>query len=177
MTIKILETKELCKGKRIRLYMKKYQVDDRVVDGDAVEFGESVAILPIKDENKIVLLRQFRIPIGRWIYEIPAGRMEKGEDWRISANRELLEETGYIARKLEKICSIYMVPGYSDEIIHIIIAKNLIYKGVKPDEGEIIEIKEVTLEEAKNLIFRQEVGDAKSIIALSLYLMKRKEAI
>ncbi len=169
MEITLLEEKILCRGRRVTLYSRRYLIDDREVIRDVVHFGESVAIVPVKENGDIVLIRQFRAPLNRWIIEVPAGRIEEGEDWRVAAIRELEEETGYRAARLERLMSTYVSPGYSDEVIHIVVAEGLEYVGEHPEPTEVINVFETGIEDALNMVYRGDTVDAKTVIALMLY--------
>jgi len=143
---------------------------------EVVEFPGAVAILPLLDNEKLVLIRQYRVPIKSWIYEIPAGTLEPGEDPEKCALRELEEETGYSAKKLEKLLEIYPSPGYSSEIIHIYIARELSKGEPKTEIDEVIETVEMDLNEALEMIRKGLIKDGKTITALlyyTIYKIKR----
>ncbi|MEI7998402.1 MAG: NUDIX hydrolase [Candidatus Omnitrophota bacterium] len=123
----------------------------------------AVIIAPFLNPNTIVMLRQFRPALGRYIYELPAGTIDVPEKPLVCARRELLEETGFSARKFKKLGSIYPVPGYSTEVIHIFKAEELTQEGANPEEYEVIDIKEVTKKEVKRLFQQGKLMDAKSI--------------
>ncbi len=167
--IRLLEEEVLCRGRRVTLFSRRYWVEGKVVIRDVVHFGESVAIVPVKDNGRIVLIRQFRAPIGKWIIEVPAGRVEEDEDWRIAAIRELEEETGYRPSKVEKLASTYVSPGYSDEVIHITAAYGLEYVGQNLEPSEVINVFETSIDEALKMVLESDTADAKTVIALMLF--------
>ncbi len=169
---KLLREVHLCKGRRVSLYQRIYCYKNREFVRDVVKFGEAVAIIPFINDKEIIMLRQFRAPIGKWIYEIPAGKIEPGEDIYETTRRELVEETGYYPEHIEKLLSVYPTPGYSDEIIHIVLARKLKFVGARPEVGELIEIKIMSLEDAIRLVLSQEVVDSKTLIALTVYYLK-----
>lgn len=166
--IELIGEKVLCRGERIVLAERVYKCGDTKFAEDVVKFGEAVAVVPVKDDGNIVLIRQFRASLNRWILEVPAGRVEDGESLEEAARRESIEEVGYQVRELVKLASIYMSPGYSDEVLHIFLAKGLNYVGRKPVHGEFIESIEMKLEEALNRFLSEEVVDSKTLIALLL---------
>ncbi len=168
MEVRLLNEKVLCRGRRVTLISREYLMGGRVVKRDIVHFGEAVAIVPLLNENEVVLLRQFRAPVGTWVYEVPAGVIEESEDVESAARRELIEETGYNAGVIEKVLSVYTAPGYSDEVLHIVIARELKYVGARPEPGELIEVIKLKVDEAIRKILTQEVADAKTVIALTL---------
>ena len=123
----------------------------------------AVIIAPLLDANTVVLLRQFRPALGRYILELPAGTIDAPEKPLTCAKRELLEETGYCAKKFKKLGSIYPVPGYSTEVIHIFKAEGLIPGIAQPEDYEVIDLKPTSKNEIKRLIKQGKLMDAKSI--------------
>ncbi|MEM1542450.1 MAG: NUDIX hydrolase [Ignisphaera sp.] len=164
--VQLVEERTLCRGKRVELIQRVYMYSTEVFVKDVVRFGQSVAIVPFKDMRKIVMVKQFRAPINKWILEIPAGRIEFGESPEEAVVRELREEVGYVPKYVQKLVSVYMSPGYSDEVIHIYVAKNLEYVGASPEKGELIEIVEVDIDKALEMILADDAADAKTLIAL-----------
>jgi len=118
--------------------------------------------------GKVVLVRQYRYAYGETVWEIPAGKCERGEDPAVSAQRELKEETGLIA-SVKPLIDIYPSPGYTDEIIHIYEVIDPEEGEQKLDEGEYLEVKRFPLEEAYAMIDRGEIRDAKTVVALLSY--------
>ncbi|MCS7099475.1 MAG: NUDIX hydrolase [Sulfolobales archaeon] len=132
-----------------------------------VEFGQSVAVVPLVGGD-VILIRQFRAPVSAWVLEIPAGRVDPGESPEEAARRELVEEVGYYPRKLAKLGSVYMSPGYSDEVLHVYLAEELEYVGSSPEPGELIEVVRVKLAEAVSAVLGAGVADAKTLLSLLL---------
>ncbi|MEK4093242.1 MULTISPECIES: NUDIX domain-containing protein [unclassified Viridibacillus] len=128
----------------------------------------AVAIIPITNEGKIVLVEQYRKPLERSIIEIPAGKLEKGEKPEYTAIRELEEETGYGSKNFTFVQSFATSPGFADEVIHIYVARDL-YRIENPaglDEDEFVELLEVTLEQAEQMIREERIYDAKTVFAI-----------
>lgn len=144
---------------------------------EIVKHPGAVAILAVTDEGKMVMVKQFRKPLERTIVEIPAGKLEKGEEPEYTALRELEEETGYTAKKLTKITAFYTSPGFADEIVHVFLAEELsaLEEKRELDEDEFVEVMEVTLEEALKLVESREVYDAKT--AYAIQYLQLKEAL
>lgn len=117
-------------------------------------------------EGKVALVRQFRYAYGEELLEIPAGKLERGEDPAAAANRELEEETGLVAEELVPVCVLYPTPGYTDEKIYIYEAKGVRRGHVHPDEGEFLDVVYVPLEEAYAMISDGRIRDAKTLVAL-----------
>ncbi len=164
----VLSEKVLCRGRRIEVIQRIYRYGDKEFVRDVVRFGRSVAIVPLKNDDIVVMIKQFRAPLNRWIIEIPAGRVEPDENPDDTAKRELIEEIGYEPLELIKIISIYMSPGYSDEVLEIYIAKKLIERGRKPEVGELIEIIEMPINKAIEYLIAQGEVDSKTLLALLL---------
>ncbi|WP_416827104.1 NUDIX hydrolase [Ectobacillus polymachus] len=157
------------------------QVDDVVLpDGKAstrelVKHPGAVAIIAVTDSGKIVLVEQYRKALEKMLVEIPAGKLEKGEEPKDCAIRELDEETGYSCKEMRLITSFYTSPGFSDEIVYLYEAIGLEKKETKAslDEDEFVELLEVTLEEAMELMKEQRIHDSKTFMALQ-YLQLQK---
>jgi len=132
----------------------------------------AVAILPVLDDGRILLERQFRYPVDQAMIEIPAGKLELGEDPLLCAQRELMEETGYTASSWEFLGRIHPVISYSTEFIDIYIAKGLRAGERCLDEGEFLDVFAATLEEMHQWIAAGQITDVKTII--SIYHLARK---
>lgn len=139
--------------------------DGKTYRVDVVEHGASLAILPVTRDDKIVLVRQYRHPTERTLWEIPAGTAEPGEGVSEAARRELREETGYTAGRLSKIGSFWTTPGFCSEVMHLFHAEELVEGSPAFDEDERIEIGHFTLEAAWRLA-GEGIADAKTTIAL-----------
>ncbi len=172
--IEILREDYVYRGRRVSLKKLQLKIDSDIVFREVVEFGEAVAALPIKDNNRIVLIKQFRPAINRWIIEIPAGKLEPNETPEECIKRELVEEIGYRPKTLIKLCSLYLTPGYSNEVLHLYIAKDLEYIGRKPERYELIEVMELNIDDALKLLESQDVIDAKTYLAITLYIVKHR---
>ena len=139
---------------------------------EVVRHHGGAAILCVTPDDKILLERQFRYAYDEVIYEIPAGKLEKGEDPYQAALRELEEETGFKADELIHLTDVYPTCGYSSEVIHLYLAQNTKKSHTNFDDDEIIETYEVPLDEAKQMILDGRIKDAKTIVAITYYLMK-----
>ena len=171
---KTTKTTEIFKGKVIDLQLDEVELPNgRTSSREIVKHPGAVAILPITTEGKLVLVRQYRKALDKVIVEIPAGKLEKGEEPLASAKRELEEETGYKADKLDFIVSFYTSPGFADEIIHLYITDTLEKGQLAPDEDEFLDVLEVNLEEAEEMVENQTIHDAKTVFAVQY--MKLKE--
>jgi ADP-ribose pyrophosphatase len=123
----------------------------------------AVIIAPFLNKNTVVMMRQFRPALKKYIYELPAGTLDPHEPIAACARRELLEETGFKTKKLTKLGAIYPVPGYSTEVIHIFKAQQLTWAQAQPEEYEVIETMPMTKSRVRQLIVQGKLMDAKSI--------------
>ena len=134
----------------------------------------AVAIVPILDDGRILLERQFRFPVDCAMIEIPAGKLESGEDPLLCAQRELQEETGYIANEWEFLGRIHPVISYSTEFIDIYLAKELTPGERSLDDGEFLDVFAASIEEMHQWIAEGKITDVKTIIAVYHLLMRQK---
>ncbi len=139
---------------------------------EIVEYPESVVIVPVLDDGRIVLLRQYRGTVDEWLYELPAGTVEPGEDPDHCAARELREETGYEAGTLRRVATYYVSPGYSTELQHLYVAQKLSLRGQQLDEDEAIEVEPMELNEALKLLWDGRIRDLKTIAGLLIYSVR-----
>jgi ADP-ribose pyrophosphatase len=138
------------------------------IELEMVRHPGAAAVVPLKDHGTVVLIRQFRHAAGGFIYEIPAGKLHPGEDPQVCAMRELEEEIGYKAGQLKLLSSIFTAPGFTDEVIHIYEATALTEGRQHLDRDEVLEVIEVSLEEAIRMIRAGTIRDAKTIVGLQL---------
>lgn len=166
---KTLSTENIFNGKIISLQVDEVELPNgKKAKRELIKHPGAVAIIALTDENKLVLVEQFRKPLEQTIVEIPAGKLEKGEEPAICAKRELEEETGYDCQSLELLNSFYTSPGFADEIVHVYIAKGLTKKenAAGLDEDEFVNLLEYTLEEAVQAIKEKRIYDAKTVFAV-----------
>lgn len=166
---KTLHTEEIFNGKIIRVQLDKVLLPNGETSyREIVKHPGAVAIIPITNDYKIIFVEQYRKPLERSLIEIPAGKLEKGEQPEITAIRELEEETGYTTKELTYVTSFYTSPGFANELIHIYMTDKLmpLPKVKKGDEDEFVDLIEMTLNEAKQLEKDKRIYDAKTIYAL-----------
>ncbi|GAB0166959.1 NUDIX hydrolase [Lysinibacillus sp. CTST325] len=166
---KTTKTTPIYDGKIVKL-----QVDDvtlpngNVAKREIIKHPGAVAVIAVTDEGKLVLVEQYRKALERSIIEIPAGKLEPGEEPIVTARRELEEETGYGAQSLTYLQAFATSPGFADEIIHLFVAKELykIENKADLDEDEFVELLEVSLEEAGQMVADERIFDAKTAFAV-----------
>ncbi len=128
----------------------------------------AAAVVPCFDRDRILLLWQYRHAVGRYLWEVPAGKLDRDEDPEHCALRELEEETGYRAKRIERTGEIVTTPGFSDERIHLFLAWELEPGVLAREPSERIELRELRLSQALEMVRAGAIVDAKSIIALQL---------
>ncbi|QKR00379.1 NUDIX hydrolase [Metallosphaera tengchongensis] len=159
-------------GKKFEVHVDKVGLPNgKERELEYVKHRGSAVIIPIL-EDKLILIRQYRPVIGKWIYELPAGSVEEEEDPLSTAKRELVEETGYEAEDLREILRFYPSPGITTELMHLYLAHGLKYVGAKPEEYEVIQVIPLKFTEVKNLLDKGEIEDGKTLIAI-YYLMNK----
>ncbi len=152
------------------------QVDQIIYDSgnesvrEVVIHNGGAVVLPITDEGKLILVKQFRYPFQKFLIESPAGKLEKDEDPYECASRELTEETGYSSNNIVKLGEIYTSPGFCDEILYLYLATDLTAGKHNREEGEFgMETFEYSLSEVDEMIKNGEIVDAKTIAIISHY--------
>lgn len=136
----------------------------------------AVAIIPVLDDGRICLIRNRRVSVDRELIEIPAGTLEPGEDPKETAFRELREETGYRAGRMEPLHAFFLSPGILDERMHVFVATQLVFESTALEPGEFIENLIVSLSEALAMCRDGTIEDAKSLVGLMLYESLRKKS-
>lgn len=139
---------------------------------EVVRHPGAVGIIPFKGDE-LILVRQYRYPIEQVTLEIPAGKLDSGEEPLVCAERELREETGYRGT-LEHIISIYTTPGFTNEVIHLYKATDLVWDPLQTDEDEFLNVEIVPWAKAKEMVLAGEFSDAKTMLAILMLLGKEQ---
>ncbi len=164
---KTIRTEEIYTGSIIRVEKLTVELPNgKTATRDVVRHQGAAAVVPMTDDGKVILVKQYRVPNLCLSIEIPAGKLDPGETPECCATRELREETGYTAEKLQKLFAMKSTPGFSDEIIHVYLANGLTVGKADPDEDEFISSLTVSLEEAKRMIHDGRITDGKTIAGL-----------
>lgn len=139
-------------------------------DLEIVRHASSVVLVPMPDPISVVLVRQYRHPVGQWLWELPAGTLEPGEVPEHAARRECEEETGYAPTLIERLASFFPTPGYCDEAMYFFRLSGLSRPAspAPPDDDELLEPRVFALDEARAMARRGEIVDMKSALALTL---------
>ncbi|WP_054949543.1 NUDIX domain-containing protein [Numidum massiliense] len=162
-----IKSETIFEGKIITVQVDDVQLPNgKTATRELVKHSGAVAVLPLTKDQRLVLVEQFRKPLERVTVEIPAGKLEPGEDPLACAQRELAEETGFTARKWSPLVSFFTSPGFADEKIHLYVAEQLEAGKAAPDEDEFVHAMQVTFEEAQQLIAQGRICDAKTVTAV-----------
>lgn len=170
-----LSSEEAFSGKLLHLFVDKVQLPNG--DGATREYIKhpgAVGILPVTEDGSMVFVKQYRYPVHSVIYEIPAGKLEKGEEFLPSAKRELSEETGLTADSWTRLTSICTTPGFTDETIHLFLAKGLHQGRQHPDPDEFLDVVTLPEEKVRQMVLTEDIFDAKTLSALLLYFLKKE---
>jgi len=163
----MVESRRIYAGRVVGLRVDRVQLPDgRSAVREVVEHAPTVTIVPLDDKGNVLLVRQYRLPAARPLLEIPAGGIDPGESMEEAVQRELQEETGYRAGRLERLGGFYASPGYCGEYMHLFLASDLEPSPLRADADESIQVVRLPLAEALRLIEKGEVCDAKTIIGL-----------
>lgn len=158
---------ELLPGKRFRV-VRRYRrlASGDLVSREIVEHPGAVTILPLVDDDRVCLIRNYRVAVRHALLELPAGTLEPGEDPATCAARELAEETGYRAARIDRACAFFMSPGILNERMHLYIASQLTLGETALETGEEIERVVLPRTEAIRLAREGQIQDAKSLVGL-----------
>jgi ADP-ribose pyrophosphatase len=169
----VMSHREIYRGKIVALHVDTIrQASGESTIREVVLHPGGVAAIPVLADGRLLLIRQFRYPIGKFILEIPAGKLDSGQPPLDTIARELEEETGYCARTLTHDCTFYTTPGISNESIHLFIARDLTRSAQRLEEGEHITVEAYSLEECLRKIETGEIIDGKTILGILRYRMK-----
>lgn len=172
-----LSREPIYEGRVVKLYLETVELPDgNVAKREVVRHGGAVAIVPLHDDGRVTLVRQYRLPAGQNLLEVPAGTLEPGEDPYDCAVRELQEEANLKPGNLEPLGGIFVAPGYTSEFIHLYLATDMVESSLEGDADEFVEVVTLPLDEALAMIDRGELQDGKTITALLLAARRRQRA-
>lgn len=172
---KTLSSQQIYQGRAVKMRVDTIEkASGKTTTREVVEHPDCVAVVVLDEPGNVLLVRQFRHPVGKSLLEIPAGGIDDGEEPVDSVRRELQEEIGYFPRKIEKLGGFYSVPGYGTEYLHCFVATDLVPSRLVAEDTDEIELIRVPTEEIARLITSGEICDAKSIAALVTFLFTRR---
>lgn len=160
---KTVEKNYVYKGRIINVRCDKAQLHNgNPCTREVVEHNGGVCIAPITENNELIFVRQFRYPYMEMVLELPAGKLELGEDPFEAGKRELEEETGTVAEKYYNLGKFYPTPGYCGEIIYLYAASDLKSTAMNPDEDEFLEVEKISIDKAVDMVLNNEILDGKT---------------
>lgn len=169
MPFELLQSEILLKGRAFLIRRDHLKTPDgRETKFDIIEHGGSVILVPVDKDGNLLFVKQYRHAAGMDLLELPAGTLEAGEDPAVCAAREIREETGFAADKIEKIGDFYLAPGYSTEFMHVYLAQDLRHDPLEADDDEFLSVQTIPLADAFRMAESGEMPDAKSLAALLL---------
>ena len=163
---KTLKSEKIYKGAIINLRRDKVTVQGGTSYREIIEHNGGAVIAALTEDNKLVMVRQYRKPADKVMLEVPAGKIDPGEKPLDAAVRELKEETGYTAAKVEFLTQFYPSVGYSEEVLYLYLCTGLTPGETNFDENEAIDIEEVELDRLFKMAMSGEIDDAKTLIAI-----------
>lgn len=167
---KTMKSERIYDGKILNLRVDTVELPDKKYSKrEIVEHPGAVAIIAVNEKNEMIMIRQYRKSIDKVLLEIPAGKLEINEEPIESAKRELKEETGYIADKIEYVMEFYTSPGFSNEKIYLFLAQGLTEGEQELDVGEYIDVEKYSVDELMKMIKLGEIVDSKTIVGINYY--------
>jgi ADP-ribose pyrophosphatase len=169
MLFELIHSEQVYQGKAFDVRRDRVRApDDQVLVLDIVAHVGAVTILPLDEQDRIWFVRQYRHAAGQVLLELPAGTLEKGEAPEACARREIREETGLAAGRIEKVGEFFLAPGYSTEYMHVFLATNLSPDPLPGDADEFLSVAAIPVDQVKRMVASGEIKDAKSLAALAL---------
>jgi ADP-ribose pyrophosphatase len=166
-TEKQLTTKLVYDGRLLKVREDTVlQPDGKTARREWIQHPGAVIMIPMLDDRTVLLERQYRYPLRRHFYELPAGKIEPGEDPLATAKRELIEECGYTAGSWRHVMTLHPCIGYSDERIELYLARELTHVGHQHDDGEFLEVVPLALSEALEWVKSGRITDVKTVVGL-----------
>ena len=169
-------SREVFRGKVFRVTEDQVLLENnKEATREIVHHNGGVCVAALDEQDRLLLVRQFRYAFGQELLELPAGKREAGEDPALCGRRELEEETGFQAGRFELLSIMYPTVGYCNEIIHIYLAQDLIPSHQHLDEDEFLSVERLPLEQALQMVLQNEIPDAKTQLAiLKLHALRSK---
>ena len=168
---KTVQSKEIYNGRIIRVRVDQVELPSGLNSQlEIVEHSGGIAIIAVTPEGQLLMVEQYRKPVEQVLLELPAGKLESGEEPRVCARRELSEETGYQAGKLDYLFSFYTSPGFSNELLHLFRADDLQEVEAVPDQDELLKVVRLNKDEIIPLLQAGKIRDGKTITGLLYYL-------
>lgn len=166
-TEKTVSSKDIYRGRIIYVKEDIVSLPNGALAGrELVIHNGGVGVIAVDEDKNVLMVRQYRKPYDEMVLEVPAGKLEKGEEAELAGRRELCEETGFEPETMEFIGKFYPTPGYCSEVISLYLAQGLSYVGQNLDEGEFVEVERIPLSTLVKMVMNNEIYDAKTAIAI-----------
>jgi len=173
---KKLATQQIYQGHAVNIRVDTVEkASGKKTTRDVVEHSDCIVVVALDEQDNVILVRQFRHAVDRFLLEIPAGGIDLGEEPIDSVRRELQEEIGYFPRKIDKLGGFYSIPGYGTEYLHCFLATDLVPARLVAEDTDDIELVRISPDEIPQLIASGEICDGKTIAALLMFLFRRPE--
>lgn len=164
---KTISSEQIYDGRVVKLFVDKAELENgEVVTREMIKHPGGVCIVPLDEDDNVLMVRQFRYPTRRVLLEIPAGKLEFGEDHRECGLRELKEETGCTCDEFTYLGNLIPTPAYDNEVIHMYLARGLHSGEQNLDKDEFLDVEKIPLAKAVEMIMNNEINDAKTQLAL-----------
>lgn len=172
-----LESKDIFNGHIFNVHLDKVKISDGSIrPREVVEHNGGVCVVPVDSEGSVYMVRQYRYAIGRSLLEIPAGKLEAGEETLSAAKRELSEETGCTANKWINLGVMYPTPGYCSEALHVYMATELMCGEAHLDDGEILAVEKRPIKQLIDMIMTGDICDGKTVFGImKAYILLQQE--
>lgn len=164
---KKLTSKQIFDGKVVKLFVDTVELPDgKEAIREIVRHPGAVCVIPVTSEGEVIMVKQYRYAFEQIMLEIPAGKLEPGEDPLEAVKRELEEESGVVAGNIEYMGEIFTTVAIFDEKIHAYLATDLVYKNAHPDEDEFLEVEKIPLSTLVDMVMNGEIKDSKTQICI-----------
>jgi ADP-ribose pyrophosphatase len=171
----LLTRKTVWPGRTVHLDLERVVLPGGVqTELEIVHHPGASCVVPVLPDEDILFVRQYRHAVGRWLYELPAGKLDPGEPPETCAARELEEETGFTAGTIERLGLVHTTPGFSDEVIHLFLARDLTEGEARREETERMTVERMSLGHALDAIRVGRITDGKTIVALAHVMLLRR---
>jgi ADP-ribose pyrophosphatase len=172
-----IASEDIFKGKLLHVKRDTVRLPyDGTATREYIVHPGAVLVVPVLDDGRLVVERQFRYPLNRVMIEFPAGKLDPGEEPLATAQRELIEEAGYTAKTWTRLGRVHTVVSYSTETIELYVAEGLAHVGAKLDHGEFLEVIDMSVDEMLAALDAQRITDVKTVAALLMYDRRRRAA-
>lgn len=163
----LVKKRSIYKGNAVTFRVDEVRLPNgKLATREFIDHPGAVGVVPLLEDGRVVLVRQYRHPVREITLELPAGKLNKGENALSCVRRELQEETGYTAQKISRLIDYWPTPAFASEVLHLFLAEGLVAGPVNPDEDEFLEVVDMPFEKALSLAKSGRIRDSKTVIGL-----------